>query len=145
MKLSAKHLFATLGMLTVFAVTPTTAFASGSVHINVPGFSIGFHDVHHSHKRYRKHYRGYYNDDYRYERRKYRKKRNRYYKKRRYYDNYYSSGRRYDRGYDRKYNRRYERRYNDGYRAEACPIDGYSRYDDRGQNCYEHKDHYHCS
>ncbi len=141
MTFSAKHLFATLSLLTALAVTPSTASAGDSVHISVPGLSIGFHDVHHSDRYYRKkHYRSknYYYDDRRYERRKYRKSRKRYYNKRRYNNNYYYNDRRYDRGYSNGY------RY-DNYRSNVCPIDGYSRYYDRDRNCYEHKGHYHCS
>ena len=142
MKLSVKHLLATLSMLTVLAVTPTTALAKGSVHIDVPGFSIGVHDDYYyrnrsySRKSNSRRYNNYYNDN-RYERRRYRQSRNRYYNNRRYNDNYYSGGRQYD--------RRYDRGYDNGYRAEVCPIDGYSRYDDRNRNCYEHKGHFHCS
>ena len=154
MKLSAKHLFATLGMLTVLAVTPTTAFADGSVHLDLPGLSIGLHDDHRSYKRHRKHYRNRY-DNHRSERRRYRQNRDH-----RYSDRHYRSGQRYnnDRRYysDRRYNDNYysERRSNrrsnnnyrnDSYRVEVCPIDGYSRGYDRNRNCYEHKGHFHCS
>ena len=145
MKLSAKHLLATLGMLSVLAVAPTSAFAGDSIYIDVPGISIGFHGDRHSNKHHRKHYNKRYNrqhyDGRRYERRKYRQKRNRYYD-----DNYYN-----DRKYDRRYNNSYRNNSyrnnnyrNDGYRAQVCPIDGYSSYYDRSRNCYEHKGHYHC-
>jgi len=151
MKLSAKHLLAAFSMLTVMAIAPTSAFAGGSVHLDVPGFSIGVHDDHKYRKRHRKHYRSRYYDDRRYERR-HRRNSNDYYNRRYYNDNYYSSGRRhyrdsyrnYDRRYDRRYDRNsYDRRYDR--RAEICPIDGYSARYDRNRSCYEHKDHYHCS
>ncbi|MFT6407646.1 MAG: hypothetical protein ACJAQ6_001059 [Arenicella sp.] len=152
MKLSAKHLFATLGMATVMVVAPTSAAAKGSIHLDLPSLSIGLHDDHRSHKRHRKHqnkhYRSHYNDHYdnrRYERRHHRRDRNRYYNNHRYNDNY-SSGRQYNQRHDRRHNSYPNDSYrNDSYRAEVCPIDGYSRYYDRGRNCYQHKGHFHCS
>lgn len=142
MKPFHKHFIAAFGLITVLAVAPTSAFARGSVHIDVPGFSIGIHDDHgykHRKRHHRKYRKRYSNDRY-YDDRRYRKRyyNNRRYNerryKRRYNDNYYYSGRRNNRGY-----------YNDRYRAEVCPTDGYSRYYDRNRNCYEHKGHYHCS
>jgi hypothetical protein len=146
MKLSAKHLFATLGMFTVIAVTPTSAFAKGSVHFDLPGLSIGVHDDHRSNSRHRKHYnnnhRSRYNDHYdnrRYERRQHRRDHKRHSKGQRYNDNYYSSGR-HD---NRRYERRNDSYRSDSYRVEVCPIDGYSRYFQQGRRGYQHKDHYH--
>lgn len=145
MKLSTKHLFATLSLLTALTLAPTSAFAKGSVHVDIPGLSIGVHDNHRSYTRHRnekRHYRE--GRDHYYSDRRYKRDRqyynNRHYNdrrsqsKRRYNDNNYYSGSRY--------NNRYR---NDGYRVEVCPIDGYSRYYDRSSNCYEHKGHYHCS
>jgi len=140
MKLFSKHLVAAFSLITVIAMTPTSAFARGSIHIDVPGFSIGVHNDRgyrsRGHRHSRKYNRRYYNSNRRYKKRYYNSRRynNRRYNNRRYNDNYYSGGRGYNRGY-----------YNDSYRAEVCPIDGYSRYYDRNQNCYEHKGHYHCS
>jgi hypothetical protein len=146
MKLSAKHLFATLGMFTVIAVTPTSAFAKGSVHFDLPGLSIGVHDDHRSNRRHRKHYnnnhRSRYNDHYdnrRYERRHHRREHKRHYNKRHYNDNYNSRGRHDSQRYDRRNNSHRS----DSYRVEVCPIDGYSRYFQQGRRGYQHKDHYH--
>jgi hypothetical protein len=146
MKLSAKHLFATLGMFTVIAVTPTSAFAKGSVHFDLPGLSIGVHDDHRSNSRHRKHYnnnhRSRYNDHYdnrRYERRHHRREHKRHYNKRHYNDNYNSRGRHDSQRYDRRNNSHRS----DSYRVEVCPIDGYSRYFQQGRRGYQHKDHYH--
>jgi hypothetical protein len=159
MKLSAKHLIATLGMFTVIVVTPTSAFARGSVHLDLPGLSIGVHDDHRSNRGHRKHHRKHYNnhrsrhndyydnrryDNHRYERRDHRRSHKRHYKNRRYNDNYYSSGRYNNQRYDRRDNNYRNDRYrNDRLRVEICPIDGYSRYYQQGRNGYQHKDHYH--
>ncbi len=150
MKLSAKHLLATLSMLTVMAVTPTSAHAGGGVYFDGPGFSIGIHDDHKYRKRHRKHYRNRYYNDRRHDRR-HRRHHNDYYERRYYNDNYYSGSRSYrnsnrysNRYYDRRYDRRYDRNSYDR-RVEICPIDGYSTRYDRNRSCYEHKGHYHCS
>lgn len=144
---------AIIGILT-FVGIPTNAKASGgSVHIDLPGLSIGFHDDHYKKKRYRKQYRdrrsyrdrGYYRDRGHYrgrhyynERRAHRRdhrRHDRYYNNRRYNDRYYYSGRS---------DRRDRNRYYQG-RSQICPVAGYSPYYDRGLNCYRHKGHYHCS
>lgn len=110
----------------VVAATPGTANAGGSVHLHVPGFSIGYYDDHYhrkhrkrlykryNHRHYRNHY--YYNDDY-YPRRSYRS---------------------YN-GYRNYYRPRYQDRY-----YEVCPTPGYSTRYYRGRGCYSHGDHYHC-
>lgn len=142
------------------ALTPVTAQAGGSLHLDLPGISIGVHDHQYKKKRYRRVYRNnrghrsrhrnyrndHYYDDYkprRYERRR----SNRYY---------------YNRGYNNRYNDRYNYRYNNGYnndyyyggrsnrnynnrRVEVCPINGYSPYYDDNLRCTRHKDHFHCS
>ena len=153
MTLLAKYLFATLGMVTVMVVTPTSASAKGSIHLDLPSISIGLYDDHRSHKRYRrhqnKHYRSRYNDHYdnrRYERRHHRRDRNRYYNSHQYNHNYYSSGRHDNRRYDRRNNSYRNDSYrNRGYQGALCQIDGLSRHSDRGRNCYPHKGHFHCS
>jgi len=128
MKFSAKHLFATLSMLTVLMVTPTSAFAGDSVYVNVPSLTIGFHGNSYSHKRYRKHYKKkYYNNGYSDRGYKKRRYRDRSYSNKRYSNNYYSGGRSYNKHYDRG-NRK---RYNNSYKGKS--------------DCYGHKDHYHCS
>lgn len=152
MKHLSKTLMATLGLLTALATTPV-ASASGSLHLNLPGLSIGVHDDH-GHKKHRKRYRNrHHNDHYysnRHERRNsqryYNQRRsnhydynnrrsNRYYNNRRSNNNYYYGGRRNnDRGY-----------YNDSRRVEACPTIGYTPRYDRNRNCYRHKGHFHCS
>jgi hypothetical protein len=161
MTLFAKHLFATLGMVTVMVVTPTSASAKGSIYLDWPSISIGLYDDHRSHKRYRthqnKHYRSRYNDHYdnrRYEKRHHRRDRNRYYNSHRY--DYNSSDRYDNRRYDRRNNSYRNDSYrndsyrndsyrNRGYQGALCQIDGLSRHSDRGRNCYPHKGHFHCS
>lgn len=141
MKLNAKHLLAIASSIAVLAFAPMSSASAGdSIHIDLPGISIGFHGDHRYNKRYRNKYYRHYNNDYyrdrRYDRRKYRQSR-RYYNNR-YNDNYYY--------YDRRSNRRYNNGYRyDDYRSNVCPIDGYSSRYDRNRNCYEHKGHYHCS
>lgn len=147
MKLLKKPAIALFGIVLLVAAGPNTAHAKSSVYVNVPGFSIGWHD---NDRRYRKrHYRnsrGHYdrhNDNY-YDRghrsRKYRKHHNRRYDDRQYnngysYDNYRSGGQRY---YPR------DNYYNSPRVADICPVAGYNRYRDRNRSCYQHKDHYHC-
>ena len=124
------------GLATSMAIVPTTASAKGSVHIDIPGISIGYYDNH-----YRKSYRQkrHYNNH---------RRHNRYYNKRYYNDSYRGNGyskrnyRSNDRGYDRSYNDRpRSRSYN---RGNYCPIAGYSVNAYRDQSCYSHGDHYHC-
>ncbi|MFQ3245557.1 MAG: hypothetical protein ACJAYF_000222 [Arenicella sp.] len=145
MKLSAKHLFATLGMFTVIVVTPTSAFARGSVHLDIPGLSIGVHDDYRSDRRHRKHQRKHHRKHYNTHRSRHNDHYDkRHYKNRRHNDNYYSSGRYNNQRYDRRDNNyRNDQYYNDRRRVEICPIDGYSRYYQQGRNGYQHKDHYH--
>ncbi|NND81235.1 MAG: hypothetical protein HKN50_02270 [Gammaproteobacteria bacterium] len=125
--LNIRHAFLLFGLTTMVALVPATASAKGSVHIDVPGFSIGFHDSHYSHGRhYNKH------------RRHYNKHRRHHYKHRYWHKrhDYY----RHDYGYrDRPYRHRY-----DTYRYDRCPDPGYSRYNYRNRDCYRHKGHYHC-
>ena len=123
-----------IGLATIMALVPTTASAKGSVHIDIPGISIGYHDNYYRnsyrHKRhYNKHRRHY--------------KKHRYYNKR-YYDHGYSSRsyRNYDRSYDRGYQYRSRTRYYE--RDNYCPDPGYSSRAYRDRSCYSHGDHYHC-
>ena len=151
MKFSTKQLFAALGLVAVISVAPNSAVANDGVYISTPGLTIGYHGGK-SYKRSRKSYRkrsyNNYNNSY---------NNNGYYNNRR-SNNYYSNGRSYNRnsynrGYDNSYKNKSYRNNNyrsnsyrgNGYRSGACPIDGYSQYYDRGSDCYEHKDHYHCS
>ena len=142
MKFSTKQLFAALGLVAVISVAPNSAVANDGVYISTPGLTIGYHGGK-SYKRGRKNYRKRSYNNY---------NNNGYYNNRR-YNNYYSSGRSYNRnsynrGYDNSYRNNYYRSNSyrgNGYRSGACPIDGYSQYYDRGSDCYEHKDHYHCS
>jgi len=136
MKLLSKHAIAAFGLIFAFVAAPTTASASGRVHIDVPGISIGYYGDHgYRHKKhYKRKYRNNYYNDYRYNKRRYNKRR---YDNRRYRNNYYYGGSRYNNRYDNRYNSR-DRYY------ERCPIAGFSlRIDDR-RDCYEHKGHYHC-
>lgn len=153
MKHLSKTLMATFGLLTALTMAPTASASGSSLHLNLPGFSIGVHDDH-GHKKYRKRYRNrHHNDSYyrnRYDHRNsdryYNQRRsnsyyynnrnsNRYYNNRRNNNNYYSGGRRNN---DRRY-------YNDSRRVEVCPIIGYTPRYDRYRDCYRHKGHYHCS
>ena len=140
MKPFHKHFIAAFGLIAVLAITPTSAFARGSVQIHIPGISIGVYDDHgykHRKRSYKKRYS--------------KKRYNNNYNNRRYNNNYYNN-RRYNNNNsyynDRRYNNSYNGRnnyYNDGYRSQRCPADGYSSYYDRNRNCYEHNGHFHCS
>ena len=157
MKHFSKTLVAALGLLTVVAMAPTTASASGNLHLNLPGLSIGLHDNDHGHKKHRKRYRNkhyrdnhYSHDDRRHDRYYNQRRNHRHYyndrRDRRYYNNhrsyndyYYSSRRNNDRRYS---NRSYS---NNSRRGDVCPMEGYSRNYNRNLNCYKHKGHFHCS
>lgn len=141
MKLLNTHAFVLFGVVLLVAAVPNSAHARSSVHIDVPGFSIGWYDQdrhyrkrHHrpSRHHYDRYYDNYYYDEYR--PRRHHRKHKRYHKK--YYNNhYYHDNRSYyprDRYYDRPRV------------VEICPTAGYSRYRDRNRSCYQHKDHYHC-
>ena len=147
MKLVKSTLWALgLGFAVVFAATP--AQAKGSVHIDLPGFSIGYYDDHygssrHYNRKYRhgkyyrdKYHHGKYDDRYRYDR----THRSRSYT-RSHSKGYYNK--RYD---DRYYNQPYSRSYDRSYRQSnvICPQQGYSRYRIERRYCTPHKDHYHC-
>lgn len=112
---------------------PTTASAS-KVYIDVPGITIGFHGHGHHDRHYKRNYKK------RYHNRHYR---DRGYRNRNYYGNrnYYPNNRRYNNNYYKPRSNYYKR----SYRREYCPIDGYSPYYNDKQNCYRHKDHFHCS
>ena len=113
------------------AAVPGTASAGGSVHIDIPGFSIGYYDDHRYRKRHRKHYRKHY---------RHHKRSHRYYRD--HYDyrpygsyNYYGGGYR-----SRDY---YRPRYRDN-RYDYCPTPGFSLRFYRNRGCYSHGNHYHC-
>jgi len=121
MKLFNKISISALSAVMLLALTPATSMARGSVHIDIPGLSIGVHDGYrgkHKHKRY---YRdnSYYKDDYRsrrYERR--RDRRSDYYYNNRYDNNNYYSGRKSKRYYN----------YSEPRRVRICPRTGYPLY-----------------
>lgn len=141
---SINKLLVLSGIALSVAVAPTTASARGSVHIDVPGFSIGFHD---DNRHYRKRHKRYHK---RHHSKHYSGRSNRY------YDGYGYQSRGYRYGSDSYRNRSYRNSYKNGYRSgyknsyrndyrgDYCPTPGYSPryYDDRG--CYAHGDHYHC-
>ena len=153
MKHFSKTLVAALGLLTVVVMAPTTASASGNLHLNLPGLSIGLHDEHHGHRKHRKRYRNKHYRDNHYSQRRYRddrhhdryynhhrhyyndKRDRRYYNNHRSYNDYYYSGRRNN---DRSYS-------NNSRPGDVCPMEGYSRNYNRNLNCYKHKGHFHCS
>ena len=136
MKLLNKHSLALMGVVFLVAAVPSNAHAQGSVHLNVPGFSIGWHDnnSNYRNKHYKSNRRHY--DRRHYDRpRKYHSRNNNHYDNSRYYDDYYSGGQRNNS----------RDRYNDRPNVVAvCPIVGYARYRDRNRSCYQHKGHYHC-
>ena len=144
--LNFRSTLAVFGLISTIALVTNTASARGSVHVDLPGLSIGYQDNHYrpgrahkrAHKRaykrrhHRSHrghnYRGYYNrhNDYNY--RDYGRSQNGY----GYYDQGYRS-------YDYKSR---GRNYN---RGNYCPTAGYSEYGYRNRNCSRHEDHFHCS
>ena len=162
MKHFTKTLMAAFGLITAVAMAPTASASGSSLHLNLPGISIGVHDGH-GNKKYRNRHRSrhhnssHYRDDYyrdkryrhrddRRSKRYYNQRRNndyyysdrkskRYYNTRRYNDNYYYGGRGNN---DRRY-------YNDSRYVEVCPVEGYSRNYNRNRSCYKHKGHFHCS
>ncbi|MFT5574115.1 MAG: hypothetical protein ACI9FR_003052 [Cryomorphaceae bacterium] len=157
MKLLKKHSLALMGIVFLVAAVPSNSHAKGSVHLDVPGFSIGWHDnnrnyrnnhyksgrrhynhnsydrKHYDRKRYDRRYNDYYRDDYR--NRKHHNRNNNHYDNNRYYDDYYSGGQR-----NNSRNSYYDR----PNVVAICPIGGYARYRDRNRSCYQHKGHYHC-
>lgn len=132
---------ALFGLITTVALVPSTASAKGSVHLDLPGLSIGYHDNHYRHGRYhkRKHYRKRHH-----RRHHYRGHRDRHYYNRHrdygYRDYGYSHRgyRYYDHGY---YYKPRKRHYN---RGNYCPTAGYSEYAYDNRNCYRHDGHFHC-
>lgn len=154
--------FALLSMFIAFTALPSTAAARSSVHIDLPHFSVGFHDNNHG-KKYRKSHgnRHYNNNSYG------SRHSNRHYKKRHHNNNYYGGS--YNSGsynnhynghssygyknryykprnnyYNRSYNRSYSRNDNRNYGGGYCPTPGYSSNYYRDSGCYSHGDHYHC-
>lgn len=156
-------LLATLSTVALVAL-PTTATARGSVHVDIPGLSIGIHDDRYKKKRHRRVYKNrhrnnhynndHYYDDHRYHKKKYRKKH--YHKKRYYNDGYYKKKYHKKRGRYNNHHNGYDNSYDNDYyyggrsnrydrRTEICPINGYSPYYNDNLNCYRHKGHFHCS
>lgn len=141
MKHLSKTLIATVGLLSALLTAPIAS--AGSVHLNLPGISIGVHDGHrYKDNRYRSH----------------RSNDRRYYKKRKYQRHYDNNDYYYDRSsrnskYDRRYNNNnyyggnsnYDRRDYRSNRSQVCPTRGYTPRYDRNRNCYKHKGHFHCS
>ena len=129
------------------ALVPSTAQAKSSVHIDLPGFHIGFDNSHHGKRRHSKRGHRYYNDGYR----GYRSHKRHYKRHHNYRGRYYSNDR-YPRSYsyspyyydDRYYSRPRSDYYGNVYRRPNCPTAGFSwnYYDDR--DCYKHKNHFHC-
>ncbi len=159
--------------LVSMVVIPATSQASGSLHLDLPGLSIGLHDdTHYRHvnkkssrhdrRRSSKSKQYYYGNRYD---RKYRNNSSRY--NNRYYDKPYYNKPNYNKSYNNGYNNRYykKRYYNNRYnnynggrsnqyryrnsyrnnRAQACPEPGYYPYYNDKLNCYKHKGHFHCS
>ena len=133
--ISFRNTIAAFGLLTVIALVPTTASARSSVHVDIPGFSIGFHDRN------------------RYGWRQNRRHSNRHSRRNHSYDyghRNYGSGY-YDRsyrgyGYAPRSYRGYGNAPRSGYYGrDVCPIAGYSPYGYRDRGCYAHKDHFHCN
>jgi len=126
---------AALAVLTMCVAMPSTASARGSVHVDLPHFSIGFHDNgYRSYRKHRKHYRKHRRNHYNDYRRNHHNKR--YYNKRYYDDGNYTSYRS-----DRSYrNKQRSRRYSDNY----CPTYNYSDRYYQNDGCTAHGNHYHC-
>lgn len=130
---NTRRVLALLAMTISIAAVPSTASARGSVHVDIPGFSIGFHDhdrhYRKRHKRYKRHYRKHHRNHHR----GYRYRSYDYYPRRSY---------RYNDYYDDYRGRSNRRGYRDDY--EYCPTPGYSSRYYRNRGCYSHGDHYHC-
>ena len=125
---------AIFSMVAMLAAVPSTASARGSIHLDLPHFSVGFHDDgHRSYRKQRKHQRKHYR---KHRRNDYNNHRRSYYNKR-YYDNGYNTSYRSDRRYRNNYN---PPRYSDNY----CPTYNYSKNYYRNDGCTPHADHYHC-
>ena len=143
MKLFNKISISALSVVILLALTPGTAMAKGSIHIDIPGLSIGVHDGYrgkHKHRKHKRYYRDnyYYEDHYRsnrYDRRRDRRERKRdYYYNNRYDNNYYYGSRKSKRYYN----------YSEPRRVQRCPNAGYSRYYLKNRGCSSHNDHFHC-
>jgi len=129
---SFKKLVTMLTAVLTLSVVPTSASAGGSVHINVPGFSIGYHGDYYGRKHYRKNYNRA-KRSHRYYRNQYRDRDYYNYRPRRSYNYYYDGYRSRD---------RYRSRYRNDY--DYCPTPGFSVRYYRNRGCYSHGDHYHC-
>ncbi|RBP53459.1 hypothetical protein [Arenicella xantha] len=132
MKMLSHLSVASLGLILLVGLTPTTAMAKGSLHLDLPGISIGVHDDHRK-RQHRQHYR-----EKRYQNRHYDRHQSRKYDRRSYrhdsYRNDYSRQYYYG-GRDNQYRSRSSAR---------CPSPGFSEYYYRNRDCYRHKDHFHC-
>jgi hypothetical protein len=146
--INTRKILALMAMVIATTAVPTSASARASVHLDLPGISIGLHDRHYGHydrhydrhykqkrkhyrkhKRYKRHYNRHHSDGY-YPRRSYRSYDS--------YDGYRSNGYRNDRHRNDGYSR-------GGYQDNYCPTPGYSSRYHRNRGCYSHGDHYHCS
>lgn len=126
--LSIVKVLLTVGVFLGISTVPNYAAARTSVHINLPGISIGVAD-----RQYRDRYNHRYHNNY-YQRYYYSPAPSRTIKrrtiKRTYrYNNYYQPS---------------QRIYTPSYRSEICPEPGYSPYYYQGHGCRQHYDHYHC-
>ena len=122
--INTRKFLAILTMMIAITAVPNTASARGSLHIELPHLSLGFHGGHHN---------------------KYRK---RHYNNHRNYNNYYSNNNSYY-GSGYKSYQHYQpqpRYYQPSYQNQNgyCPTPGYSSTYYNGGGCYEHGDHYHC-
>lgn len=122
-------------MLIAIAATPGKAFASGSVHLDLPKLGIVFHNDHryprkkYRHSRRNNHFGYKSHRSPRYSSRHYKRHHNHYY----YNDNYQ---------YDRPRLRSRYRNQRDYQRR--CPAFGYSTRYHQNHGCYRHNNHYHC-
>ena len=142
------------------AMIPSSAYARGGVHIDLPGISVSVRDNYYNTNSYRRNSNKYSHKQYRSSNKNRARK---VYRNRSYNNNYNSRGyynygnqyNTYNKGYNsgykngykksyRNYNQSYNQSYNQGRRYQVCPEDGYSRYNNNQSNCYSHNDHFHC-
>jgi hypothetical protein len=139
--------FALLSMFIAVTALPSTAAARGSVHIDLPHFSVGLHDNNHGIKYRDSHRNRHYNNNSRGSRHSNRHDKKRHHNNHNYYggsynNNYYDGYSSY--GSTNRYYKPRKKRYNRSYRNEYCPTPGYSSYNYSDRGCYSHGDHYHC-
>ena len=115
-------------MVISVSLVPNTASAKSSVHIALPGISIGFNDRYYSNRnnnRYRNN--SYRNNSYR----------NNSYRNNSYRNNSYRNSNQY-------YYQPSRRVYKPSYQSAICPEPGYSANYYDGHGCRQHLDHFHC-